>query len=745
LAADRKERVNLSAVGGKVNRSNGAHWRIPPEGEESFVSMVYQEASRSAGAAPRTREDEAAADSFALRDLARVARARHRLIRNVTLGTLALVLLVLFLIPSSYSSSASVLLDPRKNNVTDMSAVLSDMPTDPSSVQNQIQVLTSRDLAAQVIDRLDLMDDTEFNPPPSAIPLNPMEWSKLDDTQGPDAEARRFNAVVDRFLKHLTVEAVGLSTTIDVTFSTHDPDKSARIANAIVDAYVEGQLNAKYEATHRTTEWLAQRIRLLAQQVQADESAVQRYKAENGLTDAADGTPLVDQQVGGISTQLVQARADLAAKVANYNRIQSLMQSGHVADVSQIVSSPLIVQLREQQAEVIRDQAQLATRYGPKNPKLIASQSQQRDLDAKIAQEVDRLAGSAENDVSVARAQVASLESSLRQTEHQSTSQDFARVKLKALEANAVSTRSMYEAFVTRLREAQDQDGVQAPDAHVISHASVPTKPSSPPRLLISLAALPASLLLGLLAALLAERMNLPVARMRARAPRAADPLHGIRVVAQMPNALAMYAADRVADQPMSPYGLEMRALAARIAQAGYGTAPKVIAVTSAEPQEGKTTIAVALARAASQNGQRVVVIDGNLLAPAAGRLAGLGAPQAGLLEALRGSVPLANALARDTRSAAFVLSPSERYPDPRRVWTSAEMGRLVGHLRQNCDLVIVDSPPIFAAEMPAVIGLADAVLVVARWNGAPRPPLSQALQALSAAKYPPAALVLTS
>ena len=330
------------------------------------------------------------ADSFQFEDLGRVVRTRGRLIRNVALGTFALTLLVLALLPSHYASSALVMLDPRKNTVTDLSAVLSDLPTDSASVQNQIQVLSSRDLAAQVVDKLDLMQDPEFNAPPTLVALNPIHWLFPDTETGADAEVRQFNNTVDNFLKKLSVSAVGMSTTIEVMFTSKDPAKSARIANALVDVYVEQQLGAKFDATHKTTEWLLQRIRLLAQQVQIDESAVQRYKAENHLNDMADGSPLVDQQMGGIDTQLVQARADLAAKTASYERIKTLMQSGHVADVSQIVSSPLIVSLREQQATAIQNEAELETRYGARNPKLIAAQSQKRDLDAKIAQEVDR-------------------------------------------------------------------------------------------------------------------------------------------------------------------------------------------------------------------------------------------------------------------------------------------------------------------------------------------------------------------
>ena len=43
------------------------------------------------------------------------------------------------------------MMDQHKNNVTDMSAVLSQLPGDPATLQDQIQILDSRDLADKVI------------------------------------------------------------------------------------------------------------------------------------------------------------------------------------------------------------------------------------------------------------------------------------------------------------------------------------------------------------------------------------------------------------------------------------------------------------------------------------------------------------------------------------------------------------------------------------------------------------------
>ncbi len=62
--------------------------------------------------------------------------------------------MVALLKPTVYSGSAVVILDPRKNNVTELTAVIAQLPADPATMQNQLQILTSRQLAATVVDRL---------------------------------------------------------------------------------------------------------------------------------------------------------------------------------------------------------------------------------------------------------------------------------------------------------------------------------------------------------------------------------------------------------------------------------------------------------------------------------------------------------------------------------------------------------------------------------------------------------------
>ena len=635
---------------------------------------------------------------FGFSELLHLLHTRGRMVLTIAGCVMLLTAVTLAILPSRYSTTAVVMLDPRKNTITDRSQVLTELPTDAASVQNQIQILTSRDLAAIVIHHLDLARDREFDAP-RLFPLNIF-------LRRPDADAQQ-SAVVDNFLKHLRVEAEGLSTAISVTFSADNPQKAARISNELVDSYIQSQIAQKTEAAKRTTAWLAARIAQLARQVQDGDAAVQSYKAQNGLNDAGQGTQsLADQQLSAINNELVQARADLAQKQAANNQVRELMNSGRAAEVSQVVGSPLIVQLRQQQAEAMRNAADIQTRYGPKHPKRIAAESALRDLDRKIEQEAERIAGSAANDVAVARAQVQSLEDSLAAARAQSNAQNLARVKLRALEAGAASTRAMYESFVTRLREIQDQEAVTTPDARIISHASVPAAASFPPRLLLLSASVPAGLLLGLLCALVAERVaaGLPPTEAATVARRV-----GVPVVAFVPDARDPLSADQLVDAPASVFSRALVSLAQRLTSFPAESRPRNILVSGFDPREAVANVALGLARALALLGHNVVLFDADVARSEAARIAGISSAN-GISDVLSGRVPLSRAVAKDTHSPVLVLAGTATLYPPTD-WRSGPARALVRHIRSASDFVVIHAPA--GLDILPLVTAADSVLFV--------------------------------
>ncbi len=698
--------------------------------------------------------DNAAVSDFAgeraldLKSLLRVLKVRRRIVLGTFVAVLALTAIVLFQITPLYTANALVMLEQRQTKVVNVEAVLSGLPTDPTSVENQVQILRSRSLMARVADKLHLAADPEFNVPPDNSFLKrtlrlfaPGNWSTpvpgtLTDEQKAETEK---NAIIDRMLDAVDVTVQGRSTAIQLRVTSRDPAKAARLANAIAAAYVEDQLNAKFEATQAATKWLADRLEELGRQAQAAESAVQQYKAEYHLTENAAGDSVTGQQLGQLNGQLVVARSDLAEQEAKYARVSEMRNSGRAADVSQVVASPLITTLRAQEAELLRQEAELSSKYGPRHPQMLDIQSQKRNLEGKIAEEVQRVVETVGNDVAVARARVRSLQGSLDQLTNASATESKAKVKLTELESSAASNRSLYEAFLSRFKETQSQQDIQTPDARVISQADVPERPSYPSKALVLGFAAPGGLFLGFLLAMAAEKLEGGF-RTTAEVERILE----LPVLSVLPEAAGESPADRVVDKPLSAFAEAIRGLQMGLVLSNVDKRPKIVVVTSSLPDEGKTTVAVSLARLAAQSGQKVALLEGDLRRPSVLEVFGETPPRSGLVQALAGEATVEQSLTKDPRSAVRVLPAVGKVISPPDLLGSAAMARVVKELAASHDLVVIDSAPLLPVNDTKILArLADAVVFVVRWEKTPREAATNGARALTDIAAPVAGIVL--
>jgi capsular exopolysaccharide synthesis family protein len=705
-------------------------------------------------ATPRVTINTTNETMFDVADLLRTVRARQWMILGTAAAVILLTAIAVLRITPLYDATSVVIIEDRQNKAVDVDSIFSGLPTDESSIENQVQILRSRNLLSRVIDKLHLDQTPEFaatGPTFMATVLhnlNPIHWfgGGVPTKTKAELEQDRRNQIIDNLLSAETVTRQGVSSAIGITFRSSDPVRAMTICNVIADAYVEDQLNAKFEATQKATQWLADRLQQLSQQVQVTAAAVQEYKAENNINETSQGNSVVSEQLTQLNGQLVLARSDLAEQEAKYARVVELRKSGHVDDVSQVVASGLIAQLRQQETELMRQEADYSTKYGPLHPKMLDLQSQKRNLDAKIQEEVNRVVETVANDVAVARARVSSLQVSLDQLAGQSTVENRIRVKLTELESAAASSKSLYEAFLSRFKQTQGQEGIQAPDARIISKAELPTAPAYPKVQSTLMYAIPAGLFLGFLLAMVAERLDTGFRRI----PQV-EGLLGIPVLSTLPELRGLEgrgtrAVDRVIDNPISSFSEALRGLQMGLDLSNVDRKPKVILVTSSVPGEGKTTAAISLARSAARAGQRVVIIDADFRRPNVTETIGL-VPTEGrtLIQVLSGEATLEDCLIVDNKSEMQVLPTQMIKGNPPDVLGSSAMKSLITRLRNEWDLVLIDSAPLLPVnDTKMLLDAVDTVLFAVRWEKTPREAASQAARILADYGAPVAGIVFS-
>ncbi len=658
--------------------------------------------------------------------------------KKIVIGTILFLVIVTFLIVNQltpkYSSTAQVLIDPRQSQVVDIEAVVSGLPQDMETVESEIQILKSRRLAERVIQKLRLYEDPEFN---KSLREKP-EWHKwlriqtylpdyiyrllVPESTTPTLTAeekqdRIWVKITDEFLLNLGLARSGRSRVIGISFVSKSPKVSAAVANTMADTYIVDQLEAKFEATQKATEWLNERVAKLKSAVSGSERAVERFRTSSGLLQGK-GTTLASQQISELNSQIIVARTKRAEATARLSQVQNLLKTKNGVDsAAEVLSSRLIQQLRSEESLALRKIAEQAQEFGAKHPRMITARAELDDLRRKIRAEVDKIVQNLRNEVGIARVRENTLTASLRRLEGRIGQLNTKEVQLRSLEREATANRTLYETFLSRFKETGQQQGIQQADARIISRADVPTEASFPRKGLTLVAAVVVSFFIGISLVFFVEQLDQGFRSMTQVENLTGLPALGLVPMLAGVRKLTTEPYKYIIENPVSAFGEAVRSLYTSIMLSNVDSPPKTVLITSSQPNEGKTSLAISLARQVSMQSQKkVILMDADLRTPQIHK--SLGIPLSpGLVEYLSGTATVDEILHGDEESGTIVICAGETPNNPTDVLASDQMRRLVAQLSETNDFVVIDSPPILAVSDPKVLAhLADKTVYVIRW-----------------------------
>ncbi|MEA3641100.1 MAG: polysaccharide biosynthesis tyrosine autokinase [Lamprobacter sp.] len=707
------------------------------------------------------------ADLIDIRELFSVLWRR----RAVILGTAAflclLALMVLLQLTPRYTAATLLTLQTRSEAVVDIQAVMSGLSADASVIQTELDIIASRNLIGQLVDRLKLIEDPEFNPAlrseSSVLQfLDPRTYLSEDwlmalglkrsaePMSEEERQAREKANVVDNVKSALSASNPKLSYTIKIAFESESPKKAALLANTLAEIYLNDQLEAKFEATERATDWLSNRITDLRQRVLIAERAVQAYREEHFIIESIGEGTISEQQLAELNMDLVNARTQLAEAEARYRQVRARGEASAAA-LGEVLQSPLIQRLGEQEAEVRRKAAEISERYGPRHPEVINVRSELRDIRSKLDEEIGKITQNVENEVLIARARVEALSNNLDQLKTESTELQQSRIELRELEREAQSSRVLLETFLSRFKETSNQEDLQKADARVISEAEVPTNPSFPNKRLMLAVALVLSMMVGLGLAFLLEALDNGY-----RTPEQLENMLQIKGLGMIPKLSAIKLKGQTPSQyvlkkPTSAYGEALRSVYTALAFTRAGAPkPKRLLITSSLPGEGKTTFCVSLSRLLARAGNtRVLLIEadlrrGKISSTVFGNTAA--SDTAAFADYLTGEVSdWRQCIQTDPDSGLAVIPTSGKIEHPQTLLQSDAMQRLLSEAAVAYDVVIVDSPPLLAVSDALVLShYVDSTLFVVKWESTAREAVKNALSMLRKAHAPEGGAVLT-
>lgn len=633
--------------------------------------------------------------------------------------------------------------------------------------QQEIEVLRSRGLAEKTIERLNLLNHPEFNPSlrvrePGAFDwlsnLNPLNWipdSWRSTARGastgelvvaqPDEEEqarREMVRAVNIFLGKLSISPIEMTSIINISFRSPDPQLATRIANELPETYILDKLEAKLESAERLSEWLSQQLADLERKVRDSEQAVELYRIEHGFTEVAGGD-LLTEQLSAINSQLIIAKAERAEAEARLAQVERLINGNFDGiESADLLSSPMIQQLRGQEAEIQRRKTELSVEFGPKHPRMLQVNAELEDIGRRVEEEIDKVVLGLENEVEVAKSREASLEGSLREAESASGLQNREAIQLRALEREAAANRALYETFLSRFKETSTTEGTETPDARVLSAAEVPTSPSYPNRKRTFMMIV----FMGFLASC-ALVIGLHLMSPGMLSPEQIEQQLGVHVIGLVPKLTGKQAPyEHVMKKSGSGYVEAINSLNISLKLTAPDTKIQAIQVTSSVPEEGKTSLILSLAVVLAKTGKKVIVVDGDLRRSSIEKKLGLDAKGPGLTDfVIADTDDVSGFISTHEDSGVDLMRTGEgKFVSATDLFSSARMQHVIDLLKQRYDYILVDAPPVMAVADARVIGqVTDTTIFAVRWNKTPKKVAKAALDLLRKSDIQIAGVVL--
>ncbi len=644
-------------------------------------------------------------------------------------GAVCLLVLIFFVqMTPIYTARSVVVLETRDQEIVDVDNVLSGLDGSPDIVETEVKILKSANIAQRVIDHLGLGIDDEFTPEGLEVPAD--HAVAEDATPAQIAERNLINrkrqeAINRKVRKDLDVTRDGATFALNIDYSSENAIRAAQISNAFAEIYVESQAAEKREATLRANELLRTQLDTLAVAVEKSEAAVEAYRAQAGLLDT-DGSTLIEQQTAALATELANLENEMAGHLAKLKTLEILEQGGRSAEsMSDMVTSPVMSNLRAQEAETEREYADLAARYGPRHPSLVAAEKRLQSIRRDINAEVARQASSIRLDAETSRQRVAFIEKRSATLRDALSDTRRAEVRLRELERQAETDRTLYESFLARFKETSAQQDLQQGDARVISPAGIPTSPSWPKTSIMLLAATALGAGAGMLAILLSSLMSSGF-----RTPRDIERTTGLPCLATLPHVGPKRLGVTLSKSyRQSQYLENIKAIYSDVMARMTTHDGKCLAVAmvSSMPGEAKTSTVISLGQASAERGVRTLCIDGD------GRRRQLSAKFLQSKQNLKDDLITLQdgqpiyARSSDQENLSVLLA--EDFFGGHKELDTERCEQILNDARSKYDLIIFDTPPLLAlVDARWIAARADVSYLAVRWQRTPRQLLSETI-----------------
>ena len=636
------------------------------------------------------RQDTSYSDSGSTESLSHLLAVAAQVLKEYKIFIIALTLLgmtagVLKALsePNVYQASLTMAVEP--SSVRNASQSIFD-PYAARFYQTQYELIRSRSVAERVVESLNLAERADV----SSMLVIPSLGQQI----------------MDQILSLLGIEgsndeALGNEALLDLT--QEQLAERRRWLTAVVQGGVNVSGGAK---THLVRVTFDSTNPQFAAEVA---NALVTAYIDQGLDSQADRsqqtTRWLSQRIDDLKQALDGSQAALQAFLIEEDMLGSTQSN-------QITTSELQA-LNAEYNSAVADRDELAKRYGARHPRMT-------EANAEVAAAKARLDLKSRN---IASSRVKAAE-------------------LSRLERDVERNQELYEAFLTKFKEADlSASGERLASARIVDAALPPGAPIYPQKERIVILWTLGGLILGIGLALLREQLDTTFKGARQLEEKLGLPVFGVlqSMAGQEEQVETLYLENK-----RSVFSESLNHIRTGVMYSDVDNPPKVVLITSSVQSEGKTTLASNLALAYAQLGP-TLLIDADLRRPRIKHILKT-ETKFGLVDFVAGTVSLKDCVEQNmSESNLYVLNSGTAPPNPLELLSSGKFQKILKGLRERFSYIVIDSAPVLPASDAIVLGkMSDALLLAVQSDRTTHHMVREAIKRLSGSKVDINGVVLT-
>ena len=684
-----------------------------------------------------TAEDETSKDWFDYRALI-APLWRHRLVLVCSFVlAFALAWLVTGYLTPVYRGTATLQLQEKQANLLTRVEETFGLTYSATNLylNTQLQLLESDNLFEDIVDELNLVEHPALTYPSTSGRL--ISWLGWKRNTSP-SEQRLRKRTVARIRGSIRIQPVPKSFLVYIHFESTDPQLASDVPNALGNAFIRDYLSSQLKFTSQASNWIGERLGNMDEELELSLRSLQDYRESEGLVDVQGVRTLTEKEIDQLSNRLITAREKTLAAKAQLAAVgESILYNSDWEVLPTVLRDSFSSSMKSRQSSAQAVFAKVKQKYGPKHPVYQESQSLLAEASRAYGDRVQSVVSSFEEIYKQAIDDEKAFESSLEAAKSKLIDISRKEYELARLTQNYETSKTLYELFFTRLREANTTD-FETANARFRRYAELPLSPFKPRRQIISL--IVGLVVLSSVALLLVMR---ELTDTRAFVGGDLETKVGLSVlgvvdlfdvgvdrswvtgIVKSVQGFLRISSGHADDVDFLRYGggdhrfnESVRSLRTNVILEVVDSQKKVLLVTSSVTDEGKSTISAGLAMGLGEVG-KTLLIDGDMRRPSLDRTTNTDRNKiVGLNELLLGRVTLDDCVVRREDLKIDVLPAGVlKDDDPSKLLSSGAIKKIVDEARDKYDWIVIDSPPIQPVSDAIVLSqlVADGVVFVVR------------------------------